>query len=54
MAALTLGDSPLYIHTKYIHFKGETNSIGYSKALRNYKLPLKFLYPLLEYKINLR
>lgn len=30
-------------------FKGETSSIGCSKILRNYKLSLKFLNPLLKY-----
>lgn len=54
MAALTLGESPLYSHTKYIHFKGETNATGYVKTLRNYKLLLKVLYPLIKYKINLQ
>lgn len=54
MAALILCDGSLHIHAKYNHFKGETNSIGYSKILRNYKLPLKFLNPLLKYKINLQ
>lgn len=41
MAAHTLGDGSIHIDTKYNHFKGDTNSTGYPKILRNYKLPLK-------------
>ena len=52
-AALSLGDDFLHICAKYNSFKGETNSSRDSKILRNYRLPLEFLNPLLKYKINL-